>query len=89
MINLKLTIINKLGLHARAANKLQNVCAQFSSRIQISHNGKTADGKSILSLMLLIAAKGSELDIVIDGEDEGKAMAAITQLINERFGEPE
>ena len=87
MIKTELTVINELGLHARAANKLQNTCAQFSSHIQIVHNGRMADGKSILSLMMLIAAKGAALDLTVDGEDEERAVAAITQLINERFGE--
>ena len=87
MITTTLTIINKLGLHARAAAKLASTCTRFSSNIQIGVNRKMADGKSIMSLMLLAAAKGSEIELVVDGDDEAKAVAAVTELINNRFGE--
>ena len=78
MIKTELTIINKLGLHARAAAKLATTCARFSSHIQIGLNGKMVDGKSIMSLMLLAAAKGSVVDLLITGEDEQKAIEAST-----------
>ena len=89
MIIKTLTIINKLGLHARAAAKLASTCSRFSSRIQIGFNGKMVDGKSIMSLMLLAAANGSEIELTIDGEDEETAAEAVTQLIGQRFGEDE
>ena len=89
MTKTKLTIINKLGLHARAASKLATTCTRFSSNIQIGIDGKIADGKSIMSLMILAAAKGSELELIVNGEDEQKAVEAITRLIGERFGEHE
>ena len=89
MIIKTLTIINKLGLHARAAAKLASTCSRFSSSTQIGFNGKMVDGKSIMSLMLLAAAKGSEIELAVDGEDEEIAAEAITQLISERFGEEE
>lgn len=89
MITTTLTIINKLGLHARAASKLATTCARFSSNIQIGIDGKIADGKSIMSLMILAAAKDSELELIVNGEDEQKAVEAIIRLISERFGEHE
>ena len=89
MTKITLTIINKLGLHARAAAKLASTCGRFSSDIKIGFDGKTVDGKSIMSLMLLAAAKGSEIELVVDGRDEQKAVETITQLISERFGEHE
>ena len=89
MIIKTLTIINKLGLHARAAAKLASTCSRFLSRVQIGFNGKMVDGKSIMSLMLLAAAQGSEIELAVDGEDEAEAAKTITQLVNERFGEDE
>ena len=89
MTKTTLTIVNKLGLHARAAAKLATTCARFSSNIHIDVDGKKADGKSIMSLMLLAAANGSEIELIVEGEDEQRATAAVTQLINERFGEDE
>jgi phosphocarrier protein len=82
-------IKNKLGLHARAANKLVDVTTQFSSSISIKHQSKTVDGKSIMSVMLLAAAKGTELTIITDGNDETEAMSAITGLIDNLFDEAE
>ena len=79
-------IINKAGLHARAASKLAQLCASFGCDIQIGHE-KMVDGKSILSLMMLAAVKGTELTVEVEGEDEETAIKAIIALINDRFGE--
>ena len=87
MIVKELEIINKLGLHARAATKLANTSLKFNSSIQVTFNDKTIDGKSIMSLMLLAAAKGSVITISVDGPDEEEAMAELANLINDRFGE--
>lgn len=87
MIKAKTTIINKLGLHARAATKLANVANQFSSGVELQCNGKTIDGKSIMSLMLLAAAKGTDVELIVDGEDEQAALQAILDLIEDKFGE--
>jgi len=84
-----LEIINKLGLHARAATKLANTANKFSSVITISYAGKDIDAKSIMSLMLLAAAKGSIITIRSEGSDEHKALAEISALINNRFEEEE
>jgi phosphotransferase system HPr (HPr) family protein len=86
MIETEAKILNKAGLHARAASKLVAVTSSFSSDIKIGHQ-KMVDGKSILSLMMLAAVKGTTLKIVADGDDEEKAAAAIVALINDRFEE--
>lgn len=85
----QLTIINKLGLHARAAAKLINVTSQFSCDIRLNKEGRSVDGKSIMSVMMLAASKGTQLLVTTDGEDESKALLAIETLINNRFDEEE
>lgn len=87
MITARTTIINKLGLHARAATKFANTASAFSSRVELQHNSKCIDGKSIMSLMLLAAAKGTELEIKVDGDDQEEALQALLDLIANKFGE--
>ena len=82
-------IINKLGLHARAATKLANTANRFSSTVTISYAGKDIDAKSIMSLMLLAAAKGSVITISTCGSDEQEALDELVSLINHRFDEEE
>ena len=89
MIEKKITIINKLGLHARAAAKLVAVASQFSSSIDLSNSGKFVNGKSIMSVLMLAASQGTELNLSIEGEDEDDALLAIEALINDRFDEGE
>ncbi len=89
MIRTQVTIINKLGLHARAAAKFVGCASAFSSRIQAGRDGKLVDGKSIMSVMMLAAGKGTVLDLHIDGKDEEEALAALKALIANRFDEPE
>ena len=89
MLEREIEIINKLGLHARAATKFANTANQFASRIQVHFNGKDIDGKSIMSLMLLAAAQGSQIKLVTDGPDAEQAMASLVALISDRFGEDE
>ncbi len=84
----KIEVINKAGLHARAASKLVDLTSGYSADIQIGHE-KMVDGKSILSLMMLAAVQGTELNIEADGPDEEQAISAITALIKDRFGEDE
>jgi len=86
MIETTAEIINKAGLHARAASKLVSLTSGFSSTIRIG-NDKMVDGKSILSLMMLAAVKGTTLKIVADGDDEEQAIQAIVELIRNRFEE--
>jgi phosphocarrier protein len=88
MLKRKVTIINKAGLHARAAAKLVELAGSLESAVKIGHD-KMVDGKSILSLMMLAAVKGTEVNIEIDGPDEEQAMESIISLINNRFDEPE
>ncbi|MEZ5573633.1 MAG: HPr family phosphocarrier protein [Halioglobus sp.] len=89
MIRTQITIINKLGLHARAAAKFVACTASFSSRIQVGKQGQLVDGKSIMSVMMLAAGKGTELELEIDGRDEQDALAALQTLLENRFDEPE
>ncbi len=89
MIQTQLTIINKLGLHARAAAKFVSTSSTFASQIQAGKDGQMVDGKSIMSMMMLAANKGTVLDIKIDGIDEQDALRALTQLIGNKFDEGE
>ena len=89
MIAEKITIINKLGLHARAASKLVNCASQFESEVFISRNGNRVNAKSIMGVMMLAASKGVQLDLDIEGNDEQTCRQAIIELINDRFGENE
>ena len=89
MIQTQVTIINKLGLHARAAAKFVSCAAAFSSSIRAGKDGELVDGKSIMSIMMLAAGKGTVLDLQIDGSDEAAALDALQTLINNRFDEAE
>ena len=89
MIQAQLTIINKLGLHARAAAKFVGCASAFSSKIQAGKDGQMVDAKSIMSVMMLAAGKGTVLDIEIDGADEEAALQALQALIANRFDEAE
>ena len=89
MIEMDIEIINKLGLHARAAAKLVGVAAQFQSSVRLGRSGRLVDAKSIMALLMLGAGKGTILHIVIDGSDEAAARAAVTTLITNRFDEAE
>ena len=89
MISIQTTICNKLGLHARAATKFANTALRFGCDIKVDCNGKTIDGKSIMSLMLLAAAKGTPIEISADGSDEDLAIDALKTLIENKFDEGE
>ncbi|HET8904229.1 MAG TPA: HPr family phosphocarrier protein [Saccharospirillum sp.] len=89
MIDEQLTIINKLGLHARAAAKLVGVAGQFESRIVLVKEGREADAKSIMSVMMLAASQGTELNVQIEGPDESEAWGALLTLVQNRFDEAE
>ncbi len=89
MITTELTIINKLGLHARAAAKLASTANRFASDIKLTSNGKTVDCKSVMALMLLAAAKGTDIVLECNGSDEELATTEVTKLINNRFDEDE
>lgn len=89
MIEKNVTIINKLGLHARAAAKLIGVTGRFGCDIKITKDGKTVDAKSIMAVMMLAASQGTDLIIQTDGDDESAAMDAVIKIINNRFDEDE
>lgn len=83
-------IVNKLGLHARAASKLVNLSKTFASRVELAKaGGDTADAKRIMAVMMLEAVCGTTLQLSCDGEDEEEAFAAIVSLVADRFGEGE
>ncbi len=84
-----LTIVNKLGLHARAATKLAQLSQQFDAEIIISLNDKSADANSIMALMLLAGGQGKKVTIKTRGEDAKQALLSVCQLINDKFDEDE
>jgi phosphocarrier protein HPr len=86
MIKSKLLIANNAGLHARAAAKLVGITTGYQCSVRIGAE-RLVDGKSILSLMMLAATKGTELNIEVDGEDETEALAAVTALVENLFDE--
>ena len=85
----KVTIINKLGLHARASAKLTKLASSFSCDVFMSRNGRRINAKSIMGVMMLAAGMGTDVEIETSGDDEAKAMQALVALIDERFGEGE
>ena len=89
MLTENVEIINKLGLHARAAAKLVKVAAAFESNIEVERDGHAVNAKSIMGVMMLAASQGTELNITTDGDDEVDAMDAVLDLINNRFDEEE
>ncbi|MBW3564131.1 MAG: HPr family phosphocarrier protein [Acidobacteria bacterium] len=89
MIEREIEISNKLGLHARAAAKLVHTAARFASDIKVKKGSEEVDGKSILGVLLLAAAKGSKITISADGSDENEAIESIQQLFDDKFDESE
>lgn len=89
MIEKKIVIRNKLGLHARAAVKFVNLANRYSSSVKIVKDSNEVDGKSILGILTLAASQGTPIKLVVNGRDEAQAMKALCELINNRFGEEE
>ena len=85
----KITIINKLGMHARASAKFVSLASEYAAEITLKRNSQQINGKSIMGIMMLAAAKGAEIEVCADGKDEKKAVEALAELINNRFGEGE
>jgi len=83
------TIINKLGLHARAAAKFVTTASDYEAEITVSRDGRTVNGKSIMGVMMLAAAKGTQITVNAAGNDAEAALSAIGSLINDYFGEGE
>jgi phosphocarrier protein HPr len=89
MPNVEAEIINRLGLHARAAAKLTHVASGFQCEIWISRSGRRVNAKSIMGVMMLAAGKGSKVVLEAEGGDADAALAALAKLIADRFGEGE
>ncbi len=89
MVQQELEIINKLGLHARASARLTQLAAKYRSEVFISRSGRRVNAKSIMGVMMLAAGKGATVTIDAEGEDEEAAVAALAELIANRFGEGE
>ena len=83
------TIVNKLGLHARAAAKFVTLASSFASDIKVARNGQEVNGKSIMGVMMLAASKGTDITLIINGNDETEAIEKLSALVQERFGEDE
>ncbi|BCO17855.1 HPr family phosphocarrier protein [Alteromonas sp. McT4-15] len=89
IIEKTLTIVNKLGLHARAATQLVQLANQFDAKIVLKKGDKEADANSVLGLMMLESHQGEQVNVVVQGSDAEEAMAAIEQLIEGKFNEAE
>ena len=89
MLEKEVTIINKLGLHARAAAKLVNVAAKYNSQIEIEKDGQRVNGKSIMGVMMLAASQGSNILLLAEGEDATESLDDMESLINNYFDEDE
>lgn len=89
MLRREVTIVNKLGLHARAAAKFVTLASRFASDIQLSRDGRQVNGKSIMGVMMLAAGRGTCVTLQAEGEDEQAAIEELTTLIEQRFGEAE
>ena len=87
MITGNVTIINRLGLHARAATRLVNCASEYASEIIVRRGTRSVNGKSIMGILTLAAATGVELTIEANGADEEQALDAVLKLISNRFGE--
>jgi phosphocarrier protein HPr len=87
MIKTSISISNKLGLHARASAKLTKLAGSFESDVFMSRNDRRVNAKSIMGVMMLAAGIGSVVELEVDGPDEAAALAALTALINDKFGE--
>lgn len=89
MASREVDVINKLGLHARAAAKLVKLASEFQSNIAVIRDGREVNGKSIMGVMMLAAAKGTRLEIKAEGPDENEALDKLEALFADRFGEGE
>lgn len=89
MIERDVVISNKLGLHARAAARFVQLASQFEARILVARNAEEVNGKSIMGILMLAAARGTRLSIRAEGSDAEQAVESLVRLIDERFGEDE
>jgi phosphocarrier protein len=89
MVKTRVTISNRLGLHARASAKLTKLAGSFACDVHMARNGRRVNAKSIMGVMMLAAGMGSEVEIETDGPDEQSALQAIVAMIDDKFGEGE
>ena len=87
MITKKITVLNKLGIHARPAAQFVRVASRFQADVTVEKDEERVDGKSIMGLMMLAVGCGAEISVTADGADEAEALAAIEELISGKFGE--
>lgn len=81
------SIVNKLGLHARAAAKLVTLASEFASEVHLRRGSKTVNGKSIMGVMMLAAGKGATIELIAEGQDEQEAVERLKDLVSQGFGE--
>lgn len=89
MLTKSMTITNRLGMHARAAATFVKAASNFKAEVYVEKNGRKADGKSIMDLMTLAAAQGTQIQVMAHGEDEAEALRVVEELVSNRFGEEE
>ncbi len=87
MVSRTVTVVNRLGMHARAAAKFVHLASRFDARVRVTRDGREMDGKSIMGILLLAAARGSSVTITAEGPDEASAIEALAGLIASGFGE--
>lgn len=87
MVSRDVTIVNQLGLHARAAAKFVHLASRFESQVRVARAARAMDGKSIMGILLLAAARGAQLTISAHGHDEQAAVDALCHLVESGFGE--
>ena len=87
MTSQAVTVVNQLGMHARAAAKFVHLATRYEARVKVSRDGREMDGKSIMGILLLAAARGSTITISAEGADERDAVAALVALVESGFGE--
>ena len=86
-ISREVIIVNRLGLHARAAARFVNLAKQYAAEVDVERNGRRVNGKSIMGVMMLAAAKGSNITLHAEGDDAQEALEALAELVAQRFGE--
>ena len=87
MTSQEVTVVNQLGMHARAAAKFVHLATRYEARVKVARDRREMDGKSIMGILLLAAARGSTITISADGADERDAVAALVALVQTGFGE--
>jgi phosphocarrier protein len=87
MTSRTVTVVNQLGMHARAAAKFVHLATRYQAHVRVARDGREMDGKSIMGILLLAAARGSTITITAEGVDEADAVAALSELVASGFGE--